>query len=58
MGVSGDLFSCLKEVKPLVVYDVECWMALEPMQGHQASSRVDLGYIKLFRIPAVTSVSY
>ena len=23
----------LKEVKPLVVYDVECGMALEPMQG-------------------------
>ena len=43
MGVSGNLWSCLKEIKPLVVYDVECGKALEPMQGNQASILVDLG---------------
>ena len=31
------------EVKPLVVYDVESGMAVDPMQGPQASSRVDWG---------------
>ena len=33
-------------------------MALEPMKGNQASSRVDLGNTELFPIPAVTSVSF
>ena len=56
--VSGNLFSCLKEVKPLVVYDGKWGIALEPMQGNQASSRVDLGYTELFHIPAVTSMSF
>ena len=58
MGVSGNLWSCLKEVKPLVVYDVECRIALVPMQGISASCRVDLGYTELFHIPAVTTVSF
>ena len=40
-GVSGNLWSCLKEVKPLVVYDVEPGMALEQMQGNRGSSRGD-----------------
>ena len=31
-------------------------MALQPMKGDWASSRVDLGYTKLFCIPEVTSV--
>ena len=56
-GDSGNLWSCLKEVNPLVIYDVECRIALEPMKGNQASSQVDLGYTELFRVPAVTSVS-
>ena len=56
--VSGNLVSCLKEVKPLVVYDGEQGIALEPMQGNRAYSRVDLGYPELFHIPAVTSVSF
>ena len=43
MGVSGNLWSFLKEVKPLVVYDVERGMAMEPVQGKWASSPVDLG---------------
>ena len=37
-GVSGNLWSCLKEVKPLVMYDVEQGMALEPIQGNRGSS--------------------
>ena len=32
--VSGNLCSCLKEVKPLVMYDVEQGIALDPMQGN------------------------
>ena len=46
----------LKEVKPLVVYDVEHGIAMEPMKGKWASSRVDLGYTELFYIPEVTAV--
>ena len=57
-GVSGKLWSCLKEVKPLFMFEVECGIALEPMQGNRASSRVDLGYTELFRVPAVTSLSF
>ena len=58
MGVSGNLWSFLKEVKPLVLYDVERGMSVEPMQGNRASSRFDLGYTELFPFPAVTSVSF
>ena len=57
-GVSGNLWSCLKEVKQLVMYDVEGGLALEPMQGNGASSPVDLRYTKLFPIPAVTSMFF
>ena len=46
----------LKEVKPLVLYDVEHGIAMEPMKGKWASSRVDLGYTELFCIPEVTAV--
>ena len=42
------------EVKTPVVYDVEHGMALEPMQGKRASSRVDLVYIEIFCIRVVT----
>ena len=55
MGVSGNLRSCLKEVKPLAVYDVEQGMALEPKQGNRASSQFDLVYTELFHVAAVTS---
>ena len=57
MGVSGNLWSHLKQLKPLVMFDVERGITLEPMQGNRASSRIDLGYPELFRIAAVTSVS-
>ena len=58
MGVSGNLWSCLKEVNPLVLYDVNHGMALESVQGNRASSQVDLGYTETVRLPAVTSVSF
>ena len=53
----GNLWSCLKEVKPLVEFDVEGGMDLEPMQGNWASSQVDLDYTELFHVAAVTSRS-
>ena len=56
MGVSGNLCSFLKEVKPLVLYAVEYGIAMEPMKGKWASSRDDLGYTEIFCIPEVTSV--
>ena len=43
-GVSENLCSFLKEVKPLVLYSVEHGIAVEPMNGKWASSRVDFGY--------------
>ena len=46
----------LKEVKPLVLYDVEHGIAMEPMKWKWASSRVDFGYTELFCIPDVTAV--
>ena len=55
-AVSGNLCSLLKEVKQLVLYDVEHGIAMEPMKGKWASSRVDLGYTELFYIPEETAV--
>ena len=55
-GVSVNLCSFLKEVKPLVLYDVEHGIAMELMKRKWASSRVDLGYSELFCIPEVTAV--
>ena len=37
-GVSGNLWTCLKEFKPHVMFDVEWGMALEAMQGNHVSS--------------------
>ena len=54
MGVSGNLWSFLKEVKRLALYDVEPRMAMEPMQGKWDSSRDDVGYTVLFCIAEVT----
>ena len=56
IGVSVSLCSFLKEVKPLVLYDVEHGIAMQPMKGKWASSRVDFGYTELFCIPEVTAV--
>ena len=40
------------------MYDGEWGIALDPIQGNQASFQVDLGYTKLFHILAVTSWSF
>ena len=53
----GNLWSCLKEVKPLVIFVEEGEMDLEPMQGNWASSRLDLGYTESFHVAAVTARS-
>ena len=53
MGFSGNLWSYLKEVKPLVVLE-----SVEPMQGNRASSHDDLVYTELFYAPVVTSVPF
>ena len=49
---SGNLWSCLKEVKPLLVFDGECRVPLEPIQVKRASSRVDFAYTDLVRVAA------
>ena len=56
-GVSENLCSFLKEVKPLVLYSVEHRIAMEPMKAKWASSRIDLGYTELFCLPAVHQCS-
>ena len=58
MGVSGNVYSCPKEAKPIDLYDGERGIALKPMQGNWSSLQVDLGYTELFHIPAVTSVFF
>ena len=57
-GVSGNLLSCPKEAKPVVLCDGEWVIALQPMEGNWSSFQVDLGYTELFHFPAVTSVSF
>ena len=52
----GNLCSFLKEVNQLVLYAVEYGIAMKPMKGKWASSRVNLAYTELFCIPEVTSV--
>ena len=54
--VSGNLSRFLKGVKPLVLYDMDRRVVMEPMQGKLASSQFDFGYTKQFCIPGVTSV--
>ena len=58
MGVSGNLFIVVKDVKPLVVYDVEWEIAMDSMKEKCASSWVGLRYTNLFCIPEVTSVFF
>ena len=45
-------------VKPLVLYDADCGMDMEPMQGKLASSQFDLGHTDLFCVPEMTSVFF
>ena len=58
MVFSGNLSSFLKGVKPLVMYDEDRGMVMEPMQGKLASSQFDLGHTDLFCVPEVTSVFF
>ena len=58
MGVSGKLWIVVKDVKTLVVYDVEWETAMDKMKGKCASSWVDLGYTNQFCVPEVTSVFF
>ena len=55
---SGNLSSFLNRVKPLVLYDADRGMVMEPMQGKLASSQFDLGHTDLFYVPEVTSVFF
>ena len=45
-------------VKPLVMFDEDRVMVMEPMQGKLASSQFDFGYTEQFCIPGVTSVFF
>ena len=58
MGVSGNLWIVVKDVKTLVVYDVEWETAMNLMKGKCASSWVDLGCTNQFCIPEVTSLFF
>ena len=58
MGVSGNLWIAVKDVKPFFVYDMEGEMAMDTMMGKCDSSSVDLGYTNLFCIPEMTSVFF
>ena len=48
----------LKGVKPLVLYDMDRGVVMEPMQGKLASSQLDFGYNEQFCIPGVTSLFF
>ena len=56
--VSGNLSRFLKAVKPLVLYDVDHAVVMEPMQGKFSSSQCDFGYTEQFFISGVTSVFF
>ena len=58
MGVWETHWIVVKDVKPLVVYDVECGMAMEPIKGKWAYSWVDFRYTNLFCILEVTTVFF
>ena len=56
--MSGNLWRCPKEAKPIVLYDGERGIALKSVQGNWSSFQVDLGFTELFHITVVTSVSF
>ena len=56
--VSVYLSSFLKGVKPLLLYDVDRGVVMEPMQGKLTSSQFDFEYTKVFCIPGGTSVFF
>ena len=55
---SDNLLSFLKGGNPLVLYDVDRGMVMEPMQWKLASSKFHFGYREQFSIPGVTSVFF
>ena len=55
---SGNLSSFLKGVKPLVLYDLDRGMVMDPMQGKLASAQFDLLYTEILCVPEVTSVFF
>ena len=58
MVFSGKLSSFLKGVKPLVMYDEDRRIVMEPMQGKLALSQFDLWHTDRFCVPEVTSVFF
>ena len=58
MVFSGNLSSFLNGVKPLVLYNEDRGMVIEPMQGKLSSPQFDLGHTDLFCVPEVTSVFF
>ena len=48
----------LNGVKPLVLYDEDCGIVTETMQGKLASCQFDLGHTDRFCVPEVTSVFF
>ena len=58
MGVSVNIWIVVKDVKKIVVYDVEWETPMDSMKGKCASSWVDLGYTNQFCVPEVTSVFF
>ena len=54
--MSQGISAVSKEVKPLVLYDVEHVIVMESMKGKWATSRVDFRYTELFCNPEVTAV--
>ena len=56
MSVNPSRF--LKGVKPLVQYNMDPGVVMEPMQGKLASSQFDFGYTEQFCIPGLTSVFF
>ena len=52
------MWSFLKGVKPLVLYDLDHRMNMELIEGKLASSQFDLEYTELFCISEVTSVFF
>ena len=57
-SLSQGISRFLKGVKPLVLYDVDRGVVMEPMQGKLASSQFNFGYTEQFCIPGVTSVFF
>ena len=56
--VSRNLSRFLKGVKPLVLYDEDHGIVMEPIPGKLASSQFDLGHTNVFCVPEVTSVFF